>query len=511
MTAIFHDMVEDFMEVFMDDFSIFGNSFDKCLNNLDKMLGRCEETNLVLNWEKCHFMVKEDIVLGHKISRKGIEIDKAKIDVIAKLPYLSNVKGVRSFWGTLVYNDHSALKYLFSKQDVKPRLIRWVMLLQGFNIKIKDKKGAENLAADHLSRLENPNIGKLAEDEIADKFLDEHLMILKANLNDEEPWYADYVDYIVRKVIPLKWTPERRKWFFSQVRNYFWDEPYTFRLCLDNLMRRCMDGDKILEILAHFHSGPTGGHHSASKTGRKVCEVFDVWGLDFMGPFPNSRGNKYILVTVDYVSKWVEAQALPTNNARVVVKNLKGLFARFGVPKALISDRGTHFCNSQLEKALLKYRVTHKISTAYHPQTNGQTEVTNRAIKRILERMIYGKACHLPVEIEQKSYWALKQCNMDLTAVAKTHFMKLNELMELRDGAFYLPRHSIRRIKPLWIHRIESVWTLSVFNFCKTLTHLFLQDAIRRILRFGIRRIDLLNRPCYKEIDDMVYSEKDMC
>ncbi|GJX41726.1 putative nucleotidyltransferase, ribonuclease H [Tanacetum coccineum] len=99
MMAIFHDMVEDFMEVFMDDFSIFGDSFDQCLNNLDKMLGRCDETNLVLNWEKCHFMVKEGIVLGHKIYGKGIEVDKAKIDVISKLPYPSNVKGVRSFLG----------------------------------------------------------------------------------------------------------------------------------------------------------------------------------------------------------------------------------------------------------------------------------------------------------------------------------------------------------------------------------------------------------------------------
>ncbi|GJY05487.1 reverse transcriptase domain-containing protein [Tanacetum coccineum] len=458
MTTIFHDMVEDFMEIFMDGFSVFGNSFDQCLNNLDKMLGRCEETNLVLNWEKCHFMVKEGIVLGHKISGKGIEVDKAKIDVIANLPYPTNVKG-----------------------DAKPRLIRWVLLLQGFNIEIKDKKGAENFVADHLSRLESPDMGELAKDEIADKFLDEHLMILKAKLNDEEPWYADYVNYIVGKVVPPKWTPERRKQFFSQVRNYFWDEPYTFRLCPDNVMRRCVTVDEILEILTHCHSGPTRGHHNAFVTGRKVyeagfywpsifkdakdyvmkcdacqksgnissrnemrqnniqvCEVFDIWGLDFMGPFPDSRGNKYILVAVDYVSKWVEAQALPTIDARVVVKFLKGLFAKFGVPKALISYRGTYFCNSQLEKALLKYGVTHKISTTYFPQTNRQTEVTNRAIKRILERsvgynskdwseklndalwafrtvyktptgctpfrMVYGKACHLPVEIEHKAY-----------------------------------------------------------------------------------------------------------
>ncbi|GJW27674.1 putative nucleotidyltransferase, ribonuclease H [Tanacetum coccineum] len=364
MTAIFHDMVEDFMEVFMDDFSVFDNSFDQCLNKLDKMLGRCEETNLMLNWEKCHFMVKEGIVLGHKISRKGIEVDKAKINVIAKLPYTSNVKGVRSFFGhvgfyrrfikyfsmiskpmtkllmkdvkfdfsedckkafnkfkeklttmpiiispdlnepfelmcdvsdfavgavlgqsidgkfkpiyyasntlndaqayyttiekellavvfsfdkfcpylfllkTIVYTNHSALKYLFSKQDAKPRLIRWVLLLQGFNIKIIDKKGAENFAVDHLSRLENPNMGELAEDEITDKFLDEPLMKLKAKLNDKEPWYADYINYIVGKVIPPKWTPERRKRFFSQAWNYFWDEPFAFRLCPDNVMRR---------------------------------------------------------------------------------------------------------------------------------------------------------------------------------------------------------------------------------------------------------------------------------
>nr|GEX72617.1 reverse transcriptase domain-containing protein [Tanacetum cinerariifolium]GEX93869.1 reverse transcriptase domain-containing protein [Tanacetum cinerariifolium] len=116
---------------------------------------------------------------------------------------------------TVVYTDHSTLKYLFSKQDAKPRLIRWVLLLQGFNIKIIDKKGAKNLDVDHLSRLEKPNMGELAEEEIADKFLDEHLMILKSKPNDEEPWYADYVNYIVGKVVPPKWTPERKNRFFS--------------------------------------------------------------------------------------------------------------------------------------------------------------------------------------------------------------------------------------------------------------------------------------------------------
>ncbi|GJY50471.1 reverse transcriptase domain-containing protein [Tanacetum coccineum] len=163
-----------------------------------------------------------------------------------------------------------------------------------------------------------------------------------------------------------------------------------------------------------------------------VSEVFDIWGIDFMWPFPSSQNNKYILVAVDYVSKWVEAEALPTNDARVVVKFLRKLFSRFGVPKALISDRGTHFCNPLLEKTLKKYGVTHRLATPYHPQTSGQTENTNRAIKPYKEpigstsfRIVYGKACHLPLEMEHKAYWALKKINLDLEAAGKHRFQQL--------------------------------------------------------------------------------------
>ncbi|GJV56227.1 reverse transcriptase domain-containing protein [Tanacetum coccineum] len=150
-----------------------------------------------------------------------------------------------------------------------------------------------------------------------------------------------------------------------------------------------------------------------------------------MGPFPSSRGNEYILVAVDYLSKWVEAKALPTNDARVVCKFLKSLFAQFRTPRAIISDRGTHFCNDQFAKVMLKYGVTHRLSTVYHPQTSGQVEVSNRGLKQIIERtvgenralwfdklddalwafrtafktpigctpykLVYRKACHLPV------------------------------------------------------------------------------------------------------------------
>nr|GEW26204.1 reverse transcriptase domain-containing protein [Tanacetum cinerariifolium] len=190
MMAIFHDMIEKMMVVFIDDFSVFGNSFETCLSYLDKMLKRCEYTNLCLNWEKRHFMVKEGIVLGHKISINGIEVDKAKVDVIAKLPHPTTVKG-------------------------------------------------------------------------------------------------------------------------------------------KNLQRDEMPQNAI-----------------------QVCEIFNVWGIDFMGPFPSSRGNK------------------------------------FETPRAIVSDRGTHLCNEQFAKVMLKYGVTYRLATTYHPQTSGQVKVSNHGLKRILERTV---------------------------------------------------------------------------------------------------------------------------
>nr|GEW49135.1 reverse transcriptase domain-containing protein [Tanacetum cinerariifolium] len=130
----------------------------------------------------------------------------------------------------------------------------------------------------------------------------------------------------------------------------------------------------------------------------QVCEILDVCGIDFMGPFPSSRGNRYILVAVDYLSKWVEVKALPTNDARVVVKFLKSLFARFRTLRAIISDRGTYFCNDKFAKVMSKYGVTHRLSTVYHPQTSGQVEVSNQGLKCILERTVGENRASCPLE-----------------------------------------------------------------------------------------------------------------
>ena len=120
-----------------------------------------------------------------------------------------------------------------------------------------------------------------------------------------------------------------------------------------------------------------------------VVDLFDVWGIDFMGPFPTSLGYMYILVGFDYVSKWVEAILCKTNYHRVVLKFLKeNVFSRFGVPKVIISDGGTHLCNKPFETLLAKYGVKHKVATPYNPQTSRQVELANRDIKTILMKAV---------------------------------------------------------------------------------------------------------------------------
>ncbi|GJY77385.1 reverse transcriptase domain-containing protein [Tanacetum coccineum] len=240
---------------------------------------------------------------------------------------------------TIVYTDHSALKYLLAKQDAKPRLLRWILLLQEFDVIVRDKKRAENLAADHLSRLENPHQGDLEKKEITETFPLDTLGMVTFRGDDSTPWFADIADYHAGNFIMKGMSSQQKNKFFKDVKHYFWDDPYLFKICADQVIRWCVYGQEAVDILTACHNGPTGGHRGANYTAKKVfdsglfwptiyrdahdlvtrcdacqrqgkisqrdempqnaiqvCEIFDVWGIDFMGPFPSSRGNKYILV-----------------------------------------------------------------------------------------------------------------------------------------------------------------------------------------------------------------------
>nr|GEW53073.1 reverse transcriptase domain-containing protein [Tanacetum cinerariifolium] len=356
---------------------------------------------------KSHFMVKEGIVLGHKISKNGIEVDKAKVNVIVKLPHPTTVKGIRSFLGQAGFYRRFIQDFL---------KIAWPMT--------------------HL--FEKDTLFFFSKECI------EAFQSLKKKLTEA----------------PILVAPH-------------WDLPFE-------LMCDASDfaiGAEAVDILKACHNGPTAGHHGSNCTAKKVfdfgfywptiyhdahdlvkscdacqrqgkilqrdempqnsiqvCEIFDVWGIDFMGSFPSSRGNK------------------------------------FGIPRAIISDRGTHFCNDQFAKVMLKYGVTHRLATAYHPQTSGQVEVSNRGLKRILERivgenrascsdklndalwafriafktpigctpykLVYEKSCHLLIELKHKAYWAFKHANFNLLTAGDHQKVQLNELNELRDQAY---------------------------------------------------------------------------
>nr|GEX67897.1 reverse transcriptase domain-containing protein [Tanacetum cinerariifolium] len=381
-----------------------------------------------------------------------LEVDRSKVDVIAKLPYPMTVKGVRSF-------------------------LRHANFYQRF---IQDfSKIARPMT--HLLEKETPF---LFSKDCIDAFetlknkLTEALILVVPDWNLPFELMCDASDFAIGAVLgqPLKYLLSKQDAKPILIRWVLLLQEFEI-IIRDK--KRYVHGQEAYDILKACHEGPIGGHHGANFTAKKVFDAGFFWPTIYKDvhdlvkscdscqrPFSSSRGNRYILVAVDYLSKWVEAKAFPTNDTRVV-KFLKSLFARFETPKTIISDREAYFCNDKFSKVMFKYEVTHRLSTAYHPQTSGQVEVSNRGLKCILERtvgenraswsekiddalwafrtayktpigctpskLVYGKSCHLPTELEHKAYYALKHVNFDLKTMGDHRKLQLNEL---RDQAY---------------------------------------------------------------------------
>ncbi|GJU07037.1 reverse transcriptase domain-containing protein [Tanacetum coccineum] len=419
MMAIFHDMIEEMMEVFMDDFSVFGDSLSSCLSHLDKML-------------------------------KRIEVDRAKVDVIAKLPHPTSIKECIEAFNTLkkklteapilvspdwylpfeimcdasdftvgavlgkllsktiVYTDHSALKYLLAKQDAKPRLLQWILLLQEFDVIIRDKKGAENLAADHLSRLENPHQGELEKKETNETFPLETLRTISFYGDSSTPWFANIANYHAGNFIVKGMSSQQKKKLFKDVKHYFWDDPYLFRICADQVIRRCVYGQEAVDIPTACHNGPTGGHHGANYTAKKVFDFGFYWPTIY-------RDAHDMVKSCDSCQRQVkisQKDEMPQNAIQVCeIFYVWGIDFYGGENHASWSDK--------LDDALWAFRTAFKTPIGCTPY-----------------KLVYRKACHLPIELEHKAYWALKHCNFDLKSVGDHRKVKMNELNELRDQAY---------------------------------------------------------------------------
>nr|GFC13319.1 reverse transcriptase domain-containing protein [Tanacetum cinerariifolium] len=177
----------------------------------------------------------------------------------------------------IVHTDHSALKYLFTKKDAKARLLRWVLLLQEFDFDVIDTKGAENLAADHLSRLENPYENVLDPKEINENFPLETLSMVTSRGTSDTPWFADFANYYAGNFLVKGMSTQQMNKFFNDVKHYFWDDPFLFKVCADQVIQRCVHDKEALEILEACYNGPTGGHHGANLTAKKVFDADFFW------------------------------------------------------------------------------------------------------------------------------------------------------------------------------------------------------------------------------------------
>nr|GEV55044.1 DNA-directed DNA polymerase [Tanacetum cinerariifolium] len=450
MMAIFHDMIEKTMEVFIDDFLIFENSFQSYLSYLEKMLKRCEDTNLFLNWEKSHFMVKEGIVLGRKISKEGIEFDKAKVDVINKLTHPTTIKGIRSFLGHAGFyrrfiKDFSKLArpmthlleketpFLFSKecveafQTLKRKLTKAsILIAPDWDVPFELMYDASDFAigavlGQHQEKHFRPihyanktiteaksNYTTMEKEMLAvvyafKKFRSYPIMNKSIVYTDHSALKylfakKDTKARLLRNVVPTE------KQILQGCKALFWDDPFLFKICADQVIRRCVHRQEAIDILKACHYGPIEGHHGLNYITKKVSDSGFYWPTIYHDA-QNLVKNYDVCQRQGKISQRDE---MPQNSIQVCEILTSGTV---GENRASWSDK--------LDDALGTFRTAYKTP-----------------IGCTLYKLVYGKACHLPIELEHKAYWALKHVNFDLQTVGDHIKVQLNEINELRDQAY---------------------------------------------------------------------------
>nr|GEV64631.1 reverse transcriptase domain-containing protein [Tanacetum cinerariifolium] len=490
MLAIFHDMVEKMMEVFMDDFSVFRNSFKNCLSCLDKMLQRCEDTKLCLNWEKSHFMVKEGIVLGHKISKNGIEVDKAKIDVIAKLPHPTTFKGVWSFLG------HADFYRRFIKDFSKI-----------------------SRPMTHLLQKDTPFI--FSEDcikafQTLKKKLTEAPILIALNWDLPFELMCDASDFVIGAVL---WQRHGK---------HFWPIHYASKTLTDAESNYTTTKKEMLAVVYAFEKFQSYlimnkcivyTDHSAPKYlfAKKDAKARLLWWVLLLQEFDfdviDMKGAEKIVA--DHLSRLENPyknvldskeinKRFPLETLRMVTfRGDSGApwfadFANYHASNFIVKGQNRASWSDKLDDALWAFCTAYKTPIGCTPY-----------------KLVYGKACHLPIELEHKAYWALKQTNFDLSVTGDHQKIQLNELNELSDHAYensLIYKEKTKRIHDSKIkNRVFNVGDqVLLFNsrlkifLGKLKTHWSGPFTITKVFQYGTIELSQANGPIFKYGGNMV-------
>eukprot|EP00253_Pinus_taeda_P005544 PITA_05544 len=531
---IFANLINQGLEVYMDDFTPYGDDFDLALDTLEKVLQCCIATRLCLSHEKCYMMMIEGLILGHYISAAGIQVDPAKIQIILLIPTPTTQTEVRSFLGfsgyyrrfiehfshiatplyaltgnvdflwiekcerafqdlkklvstapvlrgpnwdlpfqissdaldtaigailghyitgyhVILYTDHSNIKYLANKPITNGKITRWLILLQEFDITIKDRPGKENHVADFLSRMPKPMDAAAVEDQ----FPDENLFVVAV----KTPWYADVANYLVVGKLPKHLTPNERNQIVQRSARFSWIGGYLFHTGADMHIKRCVCEDEIFDILKACHDGPYGGHFTDRKTGHKVLQIGYYWPTIF-------KDAKKFVQACDSCQRARRPEALPRATKDFVIQFLFHIFVQYGLPRDIITDGGPQFAGNKIAATLKNYHIQHKITTPYHPQANGQVESSNKIVEAILTKtiashrrnsavrllealwayrttwrsttdyspyqLVFGKQPIFPIEFKIQTLRTTQEVGLDLSEAQINRLQQINELDEIR-------------------------------------------------------------------------------